>query len=296
MPRLSVIIPHRRTETDLENTVLSVLENRPADSEIIVVDDGSYSNPYQLDDEVLFLDSDPGASVMEMINAGVLAACAPVVNTILDGVIVSTSWADSPLEILERDRQTAAVAVGIEQPRKRASFGIDHQAMRDPRRIRRQWLTQSSPSEHCAAPQIACGFFRKSLLLALDGFQSNDVSSAELEIAYALEQLELNSRCHPSTLVAGCEAPPLRGKAVQELAQLAVEHQTMAGGWLSALKRFPGALVQDPTTAIAWCLGIANGQQSASFDRLDTARLEIAVREEQHRPLSYLSNARRRAA
>ena len=67
MPRLSIIVPHRQDDQQLEATILSVLENRPRDCEVIVVHDGSYLDPYQLSDELIYVQEEQGASLTELL-------------------------------------------------------------------------------------------------------------------------------------------------------------------------------------------------------------------------------------
>ena len=55
MPRLSILIPALGSPEALETTLLSVLENRPHDCQVLVALGIDYANPYQLDDEVEFL-------------------------------------------------------------------------------------------------------------------------------------------------------------------------------------------------------------------------------------------------
>ena len=79
MPRLSIIVPHRHQDSRLEATLLSLLENRPDDSEIIVVHDGSYGDPYKLVDEVIFIEEERSSNTLKLLNAGVMAACSPAI-------------------------------------------------------------------------------------------------------------------------------------------------------------------------------------------------------------------------
>ena len=95
VPRLSIIIPHRNDQL-LEETILSVLENRPRDCEIIVAHDGSYCDPYQLVDEVdhagglgddFYLNPNPAGVVIIKNNLGqdmtyLYKASDPSANTI----------------------------------------------------------------------------------------------------------------------------------------------------------------------------------------------------------------------
>ena len=60
VPRLSIVIPALASVEALERTLVSVLEKRPADCEIIVVLNTSYDDPYQLTDEVHFASARKG--------------------------------------------------------------------------------------------------------------------------------------------------------------------------------------------------------------------------------------------
>ena len=51
MSRLSIVIPVLGSLDGLEDTLVSVLENRPADCQIVVVLNQPYDDPYDLKDE-----------------------------------------------------------------------------------------------------------------------------------------------------------------------------------------------------------------------------------------------------
>ena len=55
IPRLSIVIPMTTGAGDLEDTLVSVLENRPDESEIVVVLARPYADPWNLRDEVRFV-------------------------------------------------------------------------------------------------------------------------------------------------------------------------------------------------------------------------------------------------
>src|SRR5438552_8233728 len=78
VPRLSCVIPAVGTTLDLETTLVSVLEHRPDDCQIIVVVNQPYADPYGLSDEVRFVAA-KGAS---------LSACATLGIQLSDGEIV----------------------------------------------------------------------------------------------------------------------------------------------------------------------------------------------------------------
>ncbi len=62
-PRLSILIPALGIAEELERTLLSVLENRPEDAEVVVVDAFGYDDPYDLGSaEVRLIHSDLAVS------------------------------------------------------------------------------------------------------------------------------------------------------------------------------------------------------------------------------------------
>jgi len=55
--QLSIVIPATGTQEQLDQTLVSVLENRPSDCEVIVPHAFDYKDPYDLHDEVTFVGS-----------------------------------------------------------------------------------------------------------------------------------------------------------------------------------------------------------------------------------------------
>lgn len=284
MPRLSVIIPHRHDDQRLEATLLSVLENRPKDCEVIVVHDGSYRDPYRLGDEVVFVDADRCSHPVELVNAGVLAACSPVVNTLLDGVLVSEGWTEHAEQQLAMDEELAAVAVPIQWSAStgsvRISLGVDQAALMQLGRLRSGRVQRTSPSSECAGPELACGFFRRTVLLALEGFADTVcLRTAAVEFAASLQELELPARC----LEFGGVSAEQDGTSVAEdvafLAQLAVRRGLLKSGWLSSVQEFLTMGMSRPQVVRSWVSGMSREPKEAQ--RVRRASAKLAARREQ---------------
>lgn len=282
MPRLSIIIPHRRDDARLESTLLSVLENRPDDAEVIVAHDGSYTDPYALGDEVVFVEAASSSTTIELINEGLMAACAPVVHTLLDGVVVHAGWAASAINALDADDELAAVATTI-RSRRHASRGVSRQLMEDSavqrgfRRLRKQ------PGE-CMGPQVACGFYRRAVLLALGGFcEAVDLVVADIDFARSLELLELRVDSVDDELVeastqVGCQIESAAG--AKQLAQLAITHDQATPGLVSALtESLLGALRGKLSQSLAWSSGLLAGEIPEYASRIQRAKQQLAQRE-----------------
>ncbi|HEY2146416.1 MAG TPA: glycosyltransferase family A protein, partial [Pirellulales bacterium] len=108
MPSLSCVIPAVGSIADLETTLVSVLEKRPADCKIIVVLNQLYDDHYGLKDEVRFV---------ELISGG-MAACATlgiqvsegqIVHVLAAGIEVTDGWVDAALPHFA-DPEVVAVA------------------------------------------------------------------------------------------------------------------------------------------------------------------------------------------
>lgn len=98
MARLSIVIPVVNGLKGFEDTLVSVLENRPADCQIVVVFNQPYDDPYDIEDEVDFVRVAPRAGLAESLAQGLLAAEAPVIHLLTAGVQVGPGWAEHAME------------------------------------------------------------------------------------------------------------------------------------------------------------------------------------------------------
>ncbi len=98
--RLSIVVPHLGADGPFEDTLISILENRPADVEVVVAHDGSYTDPFELSDEVRFV-SGPSHSLPGLMSAAADQARGPFVHVIANGVRATAGWTDAALESLQ---------------------------------------------------------------------------------------------------------------------------------------------------------------------------------------------------
>ena len=77
IPRISIVVPVGSNLEAFEDTLASVLQNRPVASEILVAHDGHYTDPFQLGDEVTFVTSD-SASTVDLVMAGARPGESPI--------------------------------------------------------------------------------------------------------------------------------------------------------------------------------------------------------------------------
>lgn len=204
MPRLSIIIPVAGNLTWLEDTLLSVLENRPDDCEVIVVLDQPYDDPYELKDEIRFLQASPGAGFVESVNSGINASHSPVVHVLLCGCQVYEGWAESALEHFSNPRVATVVplVVGSSEPQRVLAAGMNYRAGGTVQILGRGSSLESVAKcqKRLHAASMVAAFYRKSAL-EMVGLFSHDLGDwlASMDLGLALEQagfrIELEPAC-----------------------------------------------------------------------------------------------------
>lgn len=297
MPRLSIIIPHRNDQ-QLEETLLSVLENRPRDCEIIVAHDGSYHDPYDLADEVVYVQEEPESTVVELMNAGLMAACSPVVCTLLDGVTVAANWAELALKRFARS-EVAAVAPQV-QIGRRVVAGIDTNAIYNASKLRSAHVERKDAG--AVAPIMAAGFFRRKLLLAIGGWNDEiSAATADVELALLMSVLELVCECEPQVVVtASADNVPSRSsqQAIRELASIAAAHGIASASFGATVSSvITAALTGALSSALAWSSGLKNATIALEVtERLAYAKKQLGVSQEANLSMQSHSIQSRRAA
>lgn len=100
--RVSIVVPHLGNDAEFEDSLVSVLENRPADSEVWVAHDGHYQDPFDLSDEVKFL-TNRANSLPELIACAAETVTGRLVHVIAGGVRATEGWIDAALEKFEHE-------------------------------------------------------------------------------------------------------------------------------------------------------------------------------------------------
>jgi len=187
---LSIIVPAVGSIPALEGTLVSVLQHRPAGSEVLVVLNQPYEDPYQLDGEVTFVQAPRGATFAACGALGVERASGAIVNLVGCGCEVSEGWADAALPHFANP-QVAAVAplVVHSLDEKRAiAAGVRYLAGG------RRGLIAGATADLAARGPVAvpgpcswAAFFKKTAFILAGGF-SGEVASplADADLAVAL--------------------------------------------------------------------------------------------------------------
>ena len=118
-PRLSIVIPAPTDAAALEETLVSVLENRPNESEIIVVLGFEYGDPWNVHEEVRFLKAPIGSNRVACINLGLAASRGRILHVLAAGWRATPFWTDAAVE------HFASEQVGAVVPLELASDDLD---------------------------------------------------------------------------------------------------------------------------------------------------------------------------
>lgn len=205
MLRLSIIIPLERNSRLLEEGLVTVLENRPSDSEVLVVLDGPYDDPYDLQDEVRFVNA-PGANRAAAFNAGLRAARGEFVHLLGCGVEATAGWADAALAAFGESR-VAAVTPAIHhclEPERRLFQGVS--ICRGARR-----LAQNAPRRNPIGPTIHGGFYLREALEQAGGLAEDLGDWADADLLLRLQAEGWTSAVAADSVLLARETPRGRG-------------------------------------------------------------------------------------
>ncbi len=206
MPRLSIVIPVLGDPQQLDDTLVSVLENRPVNCEILVVHNEPYADPYALADEVLFVAADRGARMADCLNLGLSASQAPIVHVLTCGVQVRPGWAGAAVRHFPNPEVAAVAAMVLSgsNPRTVVSAGLGYRAEGAAWRIgQHRNLADVDAALHrdLCGPDTLAAFYRRSALEAVGGFSpwAGD-ALAGIDVALALRSAGFRCTSEPECL------------------------------------------------------------------------------------------------
>ncbi|MCC9607409.1 hypothetical protein LOC68_12915 [Blastopirellula sp. JC732] len=186
--RLSIIIPALHDAALLEETMLSVLENRPAYADVVVVHTGFYTDPYELAGEVKFVEARSAISEVQCWMIGAAASSGEIVHLLSSGVVATAGWTDG-VRTLFADPAVASVSPALRTGDEIASIGVAADSLGY-----RRFLPLAE-GKSLVGPSRLAGFYRRTWLepLLTAAAQLGD-EAADLDIAYSLKAQGLLSR------------------------------------------------------------------------------------------------------
>lgn len=184
--KLSIVIPAIGRQSDIDDTLVSVLENRPKDSEVLLVHPSSYVDPYQLDDEIRLVSSD-GSDRLALLNQGFSASTGNAIHTLSPGLIAEHGWCDAALDAFEQNANIGSLSPGMFVGRsKKPVRGLAYQVGRGKQIARKK-------NQRVICPLADCGFYLRRAVNFMHGFDREFGYLADIDLG--LRMLSANYRC-----------------------------------------------------------------------------------------------------
>ncbi|GIW93542.1 MAG: hypothetical protein KatS3mg110_1583 [Pirellulaceae bacterium] len=172
MARLAILIPWWNTDTRFEDTLVSILQNRPNDCRVCVVHNQPYDDPWQLAGEVEFLQIE-AASEVGLINAGWRAISAPVIHIIRCGYEAVEGWVDEALGYFANPKVASVVPVVLQHAaRNLVAFAGVRMENGERHLVATGWPLQRIEAQpwNASGPALSAAFLRRSVLEASGGY------------------------------------------------------------------------------------------------------------------------------
>lgn len=201
MPRLTILIPALGDSGDFEETLASVLQNRPDDSEVIVAHARPYGDPYRLSGEVCFVPKLHAKQKVELLNAGFEAARSGIIHVVQCGLTVDDGWAEPALECFANEQIASVAPVIVDEDSPEQIIAAGQAYTRWGRVIAcgaGRKLGRLQPAS-IIGPTLAAGFYRRSWwrLVRWDETLGDEFADAHfnLTLAHLGAQTVLASDC-----------------------------------------------------------------------------------------------------
>jgi hypothetical protein len=214
-PVLSIVIPTVADTAALERTLVSVLENRPEATEIVVPLGCHYADPWNIREEVRFVQAPAGAGLVGCTNLGVAASAAPFIHVLAAGLRATPGWTDRPVERLASGA-SAVVPLGVaaDAAARIVSAGIGlGRGGRRTALVPRGRGDVDPATIVPAGPTLEAGFWRADVLAATGpGFSAAcGDSHADADMAAALASLGAEVVLEPESRVVWSAPRPTVG-------------------------------------------------------------------------------------
>lgn len=170
-PRLSIVIPTKSDTAALEETLVSVLENRPDDCEIVVALGCEYDDPWNIREEVRFVQAPVGSGYVACANIGISASEGDVIHILAAGWRATSGWADGAIERFADGETAVVVPLAVSAADHDRVVGAGIRYGRGGRRIAIEPRKAAASVSKVAAagiephgPTIEAGFWRSDVL------------------------------------------------------------------------------------------------------------------------------------
>lgn len=281
IPRLSIVVPIGRDLPAFETTLISVLENRPENSEVLVAHDGRYDDPFNLGDEVKFIVGDSSTTV-DLVHAAAGAAMGRFIHVIADGIRATADWTAAAVEKFESyDIGVVAPVIRNECTGRIVAAGWYDATDRLCKPFASGKTEAPKPNRKKIGAYLQASFWRRDLLVSLgDAFESRDTTEATY--AYELLIREAGWRGVPATdceliieddVIPGHEPSMGRGRRLRAIRQCFGQ-----GGWSSSIQSSMVAGIANLIRPAMWMESLGQALAPISESKLgDQLRIEVVA-------------------
>ncbi len=204
MPRFSIIIPLMGDERLFDQTLASILRNRSAMSEILVIHDGTYQDPHGLSDEITFASTEKRPDLIAMFNRGVSLATGDLLALIRPGIELPSDW-ESTVEDAFKKPNIGSVSPLIttpNEPHKIVTAGVEAGIGFQRKMSGARWRTTPAKLKRVSplGPTSWAAFYRRSAIEQISPISEN-LSSVFLdqEIAMSLRTIGMGTHFSSET-------------------------------------------------------------------------------------------------
>jgi len=165
-PRLSIILAVPGAPAQMEDTLVSILQNRPSACEVIVVLNRPYEDPYELQGEVRFLDAPPGSQLVPMLNLAIAQSRAPLFHVLTCGIRVTEGWVEPALDAFRENDVAAVIPLVLDRQGRLISAGTSYERRGRVRRLVAggNGAAPSDPRDALIDPDFCAAFYRRAAL------------------------------------------------------------------------------------------------------------------------------------
>jgi hypothetical protein len=224
VPRLAIIIACPGGADACEDTLVSVLQHRPAACEILVVHAEPYSDPYQLQGEVTFLHVPGESNPTALLNCALQATTADVIHVVGCGVEATDGWTAPAMRHFQDDNVGSVVPLLISaaEPAKLLAAGV-HWSWGGAGGVLGVGTARSLAARlapRVLGPHLQAAFYRRDVVVALGGWdESLPAEAAALDLAISFAELEycveLETEC--TLLGSPAQVEPITAKTLEQL-------------------------------------------------------------------------------
>lgn len=285
VPRLSLIVPFQCDSQALENTLLSVLEVRSPEDELIIVHRGEYQDPYGLGgDEATVVETPSASSLAQQLNLAIERTTADVIQVVLPGTVLEPDWCDDALAAFDQF-DIDMIGLGITSANSsEVHYGFESDVVPQ-RRV------SSDPSK-ITAPLLAGTMVRRSAIGCLGGWNTQIPSDLiDFEMSLLVKILGLQVGVVEGALVRSQDSRGMvlshyeLGRSMGQLACAYSENSDASMKIEPLVKRLghlASGLVNPKLAAerLGWVLGVRDRTWVATIGkRIEQARKSLAQRQ-----------------